>query len=105
MLADGCPGTTESLVVDGQERGEFQWTEVAIGERVAVDCLCSQVTISRQAYRVCGGDFITGGRWMDSDVTGCEFDALAWDLCSTVVCTASHIAPLCPKHVAQIQHL
>ena len=74
-------------MVGGMRIDDLQWTEIAIGERAAVDCPCPQVTISRQAYRVCGGDFITGGRWNESEVTECEFDVLALELCSAVVCT------------------
>ena len=72
-------------MVDGQERGELLWAETAIGETLEFGCPCDRVTIPRRAMRVCSGDVATGGRWVDSDVTECQFDALTWDLCSAEV--------------------
>ena len=71
--------------MDGQERGQLEWPESPIGMHLAVDCPCAQAAV-RQAIRVCGGDFASGGRWMESDVTPCQFDRTAWELCSTPVC-------------------
>lgn len=71
--------------MNGIERGQLNWEEVAIGVTAMQECPCSQAMISRQASRVCSGEFINGGSWMDSNASACEFDPLAWDLCAATV--------------------
>lgn len=85
LCADGCDKEVESLLVDGQVRGELDWPELGIGWTTARSCPCSQVSIAREASRVCGGDFLTGGVWVNSDVSPCQFDPLAFQLCAATV--------------------
>lgn len=94
-VVDGCDVETEELVLDGQAQGELDWNEVGIALTAYADCPCSQASILRQASRVCGGDFITGGSWMDSDKSPCEFDALALELCAATVCRPHYIGSHC----------
>ena len=88
MSLDGCGRDQEQLVTgtDRQERGLLQWPEVGIGAVARYNCPCNQVSIPRQASRVCMGDFINGGRWMNSDTTPCDFDPVAWEICDANVC-------------------
>ena len=85
VVSDGCDGDFEPLLVDGQERAELQWNEVAIAITAEVECPCSLVSVPRKASRTCGGDFVTGGVWMESDKSPCEFDSLALELCEATV--------------------
>ncbi len=78
----------EQLVVDGQERGSLRWKEVNIGVVATYYCPCNRTTISRRATRVCTGDFTSGGRWMETDTSPCQFDELAWQLCNNVIVCA-----------------
>ena len=85
-VTDGCSREVEQLVVDNEMRGNLQWEEVAIGEVAKLECPCEQVSVLRQATRACMGDFASGGRWMNADTSACEFNSLAWQLCSNAVC-------------------
>ena len=73
------------LVVGGEIRGQLNWTETNIGLTASLQCPCAQASISVQATRTCGGNFIDGGQWMMSDTTACEFDDVALQLCSATV--------------------
>ena len=53
---------------------------------MTLECPCDQGDIPREAHRMCAGNFVTGGVWVDSDTSQCEFDDLTFDLCSAVVC-------------------
>ncbi len=75
----------EQLIVDNQERGLLLWEETNIGEIAMYECPCNQTSFGRRASRLCTGNFTTGGYWMESDTSPCEFDPLAWQLCDNNV--------------------
>lgn len=48
-------------------------------------CPCDLVAVPRHASRMCGGDFLTGAMWMESNKSACEFDSLSFQLCGATV--------------------
>lgn len=80
----------QTLIVDGQERGQLEWEDSAIGTTLVLDCPCPQAQVSSRATRVCAGEIGLAGQWMEADVTECQFSSLAWELCNSQVSMASH---------------
>lgn len=95
----------EPIVTQGQARADsIDWTEVGIGITASKSCPCMRATISVQASRMCGGDFIDGGMWMDSSDSGtaCDFGDVGLQLCSAqvmCVCIIDHAHYMRPSFV------
>lgn len=67
------------------------WSEVAIGTVQEIMCPC-RVSVPLNATRVCGGDFVSGGKWQQPSDSACNFDDLAAQLCQLPEVIANYIA-------------
>lgn len=83
--ADACTVDNETLVVGNTVRGTIDWTDGLLGFTALSRCPCDLVPVPRHASRMCGGDFNTGGVWMPSDKSPCEFDDHSFALCGANV--------------------
>ena len=75
----------ETLIVADAERGTIQWGPGTLGVTSLLRCPCDLVDVPRYASRMCGGDFLTGAVWMESNKSACEFDSLSFQLCGATV--------------------
>ena len=83
---DGCEA--EDTIIPSLEPGgisiTIQWPEAAIGEVVTLPCPCGNLSagsVRREAVRVCGGDFNSGGMWEEPLQMACNLSSTARLLC------------------------
>jgi hypothetical protein len=86
--ADGCEASTTmvGMSLPGVADIELDWPESDLGETVSLKCPCGNFSalgggISRNASRVCGGDFTTGAVWETSMDSKCDLSPTTRRLC------------------------
>ena len=85
---DGCSSDTTMIPRHHSSNSSMNisinWPESNLGENVTVDCPCGNLTLdsdSLVAYRFCGGNFRTGGRWENPIDTRCIVSDISRRIC------------------------
>ena len=92
-ISDGCSAEDENLVVRDNARGSISWTGGNVGITAMSRCPCGLVPAPRFASRLCEGDFVRGGQWIESNKSACEFDELSFELCDATVSAPTLLLP------------
>ena len=82
-LPDGCEAEETVLPPLEGLSVVLKWPESPTGQNVFVQCPCGDLDTSndKTASRVCGGNFMSGGRWENPSVQACNFSATTRRLC------------------------
>ncbi len=84
-VVDNCASEMQQVEYQGHNYGTIKWPKARIGETVQESCPCEFSDISEKATRVCGGNFNTGARWLQSNMSSCELSDLKKQSCGLQV--------------------
>jgi len=84
VIVDSCESETERVIIDGQVYGAIIWPASSIGTAISLSCPCDSVKISQKAYRTCGGDFVSGATWLQSELSDCKLSKVVQQACVEV---------------------